>query len=1197
MPLSASTTNLPLNRSTSPRNHPSATADAGVLSESRLANVANGGPAPSSNGAQPTVKTVNKGSAPKLSPQLSVRSIKQDYEDRENSTYLRPPSSASSRSSSPTASTSHQKGDAPHSYDGFAATKSNSYLLPVDPEATTTPPRPRTLSNGSNTSFSRSPSIRLASGSYPSTLRPPAKKSSNSSIRSLPEPPPPPPTQQVEKPSVAASRGNDSIETVVVMVPSVEDASTSTSASSQPPSDYAQQPAHNHQHGADADDEDAALYEDMDSVGDPSGPTANGASLSATSNVDVSKMSLAERREHSRRHSRVHSRNLSVFFPRPGTDAEAEADQAKVRDHFDQGASTSYASSEEQPGAHRRNNSGNRPQITVSTDTATLSPRSASFAALTGNNQGQLGASHPHDLAPSPTKSRRGHHHRHSVAMLDAGLSPVTMKHSGHGMERSTSSTSYTSDHSYASPSEVRDRHDSHDHAHTHSHRRSLHARTVSALGHIPQTSRPLLLFGISHFGLGAALWMAGQEVDSLSATGLGYLVVFDAMGILGNAVADWLVEWEQHASDLRRRTPKSDGTALKRPYGMHRVSTLLHFVQTIYLLFASVYVLKESVEHALLEGEGSGASGHDHSHAHAEKVGIEMPNLLLALSLAACVLSNMVMGNHAKLVAACGISTSTTGPPGGRHGRSGSVLMRPSQLASPFLALLANPFSLTVLFFASSLLFAGLTMHGIQIAALDKVLAGLESVAMFYVAYPASVALGKVLLQTAPRDSPHVQALHRALKGVEANPLVAYVHPPNVWQLTPPTTAHSQQDGVLTSSARSHGSKNAALVVGVTVVLREGAKDEDVLEMTRWTWERLAVSVGAGRGLSAGEGLRGSARAALRTYSIEHISQGFIMSNLLSAENLNGRLLFAIPKKGRLYEKCLEILAGADIQFKRAHRLDVALVQNLPIALVFLPAADIPRFVGEGNVDLGITGQDMVAEAGARVSSLISEELQLGFGKCSLSVQIPDPALPANKAKGLTNVEDLVGKKVATSFDYLAGKYFDELDAKVNATRGEGEEKVKTQIEYVGGSVEAACALGLADGIVDLVESGETMRACGLTALTDLLVSQAVLIKSSTPHPRSDTQLIGLITARIRGVIAASKYVLCQYNVQKKDLPQALEITPGRRAATVSPLEEKDWNAVSSMVKKAEVATIMDRLEAIGASDILIVGINNCRV
>ena len=175
-------------------------------------------------------------------------------------------------------------------------------------------------------------------------------------------------------------------------------------------------------------------------------------------------------------------------------------------------------------------------------------------------------------------------------------------------------------------------------------------------------------------------------------------------------------------------------------------------------------------------------------------------------------------------------------------------------------------------------------------------------------------------------------------------------------------------------------------------------------------------------------------------------------MSNLLTSEALNGRLLFAIPKKGRLYEKCLELLAGADIQFKRAHRLDVALVQNHAMALVFLPAADIPRFVGEGNVDLGITGQDMVAEAGN--GGLVREELALGFGKCKLQVQVPE-------GSGMERVEDLVGKKVATSFEILAGEYFAPLDER------EGK---KTTIEYVGGSVEAACALGLADGIVDLV-------------------------------------------------------------------------------------------------------------------------------
>ncbi|SPO31622.1 uncharacterized protein UTRI_06348_B [Ustilago trichophora] len=930
-----------------------------ILSDSRSANVLTGGRAPHSTkedsltSTDPTLNNCSKTSSSVLSHKRSVKSITKQYEVRQDTAsaalHLRVPLSTS-RPSSPTycasqlfatASNQHQSQslDVPHT---SALQKRSSFLLPSNSDPTTlsaTPPRPRSLSSSSGTTFSRSPSIRLASGSYPSTLRPPVKKASDSSIRSLPEPPLPLP-QVADKSSCPPSPVNiggtaapEAPTTAVTMNTSQEETSAAPASkslqSTAPPQDTAKpQNAHEHNPTLEQNDvEDEALYEGMDSITDLDGHTgANGTGLTASS-IDFSKMTLAERREHSRRHSHIHSRNLSVFFPRPGTEAEAESDAVKAREHFEQqhhhhqhvapasAASTSSATgtntSSSDSKVHRRGNSGNRPQITVSTDASTLSPRSASFAALTANentnkNSSKLGAPDNHlggDLSPSPTKSRRGHHHRHSVAMLDSGLSPIAAnkQNGGHGMERSTSSTSWNSDASHSVPFDhhhhSHNHNHNHDHSHTHSHghkhRRSLHVRTVSALGHIPQASRPLLLFGISHFGLGAALWMAGQEVDSLSATGLGYLVVFDAMGILSSALSDWALEWEQHASDQRRRSGKTEGTTMKRPYGMHRVSTLLHFVQTIYLLFASVYVLKESVEHALLEGGGSNAagaeggrvesaSGHDHSHAHAEhSVGILMPNLLLALSLAACVFSNIVMGNHARLVAACGISTAASGgaPGGPRHGRSGSVLMRPSELASPLLALLANPFSLTVLFFSSALLFAGLTMPSIQVAALDKVLAGLESVSMFYVAYPASVALGKVLLQTAPSESsPNKQQLKRALKLVEQHPLISYVPPPNLWQLTPPTSALVQADrgsGMLSGGGASgrgmhFGSKTASLVASVTVFLRAEATDEDCFEMTKWVWEKLAPSVGAGRGLMAGEMLRGTQRAGELTVCVK---------------------------------------------------------------------------------------------------------------------------------------------------------------------------------------------------------------------------------------------------------------------------------------------------------------------------------------
>ncbi|KAK0192091.1 ATP phosphoribosyltransferase [Armillaria mellea] len=299
--------------------------------------------------------------------------------------------------------------------------------------------------------------------------------------------------------------------------------------------------------------------------------------------------------------------------------------------------------------------------------------------------------------------------------------------------------------------------------------------------------------------------------------------------------------------------------------------------------------------------------------------------------------------------------------------------------------------------------------------------------------------------------------------------------------------------------------------------------------------------------------------------------------------DSVDGRLLFAIPKKGRLHDKCVSILAGADIQFRRNDRLDVCLVKNHPIALVFLPAADIPSFVGQGNVDLGITGHDVILEA--KMQEHITEVLRLGFGKCKLQVQVPETG-------PIKSVQDLAGKRVVTSFEVLAGEYFGKLDAEL----GLGGEK-QTHIEYVGGSVEAACALGLADGIVDLVESGDTMRAAGLHAIATVLETEAVLIKSSVPKHTALEPLIAQITSRIAGVVAASRYAICQYNIRRDRVPEAVTITPGRRAATIAPLEEEGWVEVSSMVEKKKIADIMDELMKIGAEDILIFGLDNCRV
>lgn len=122
-------------------------------------------------------------------------------------------------------------------------------------------------------------------------------------------------------------------------------------------------------------------------------------------------------------------------------------------------------------------------------------------------------------------------------------------------------------------------------------------------------------------------------------------------------------------------------------------------------------------------------------------------------------------------------------------------------------------------------------------------------------------------------------------------------------------------------------------------------------------------------------------------------------------------------------------------------------------------------------------------------------------------------------------------------------------------------------------------------------------MRAAGLHAIATLLQSEAVLIKSSVPKHEYLEPLINLITSRIAGVIAAGKYVICEYNILRARLPEATIITPGRRAPTISPLEDEAWVAVSSMVEKGKVADVMDELVKIGAEDILIFNLDNCRV
>jgi ATP phosphoribosyltransferase len=118
-------------------------------------------------------------------------------------------------------------------------------------------------------------------------------------------------------------------------------------------------------------------------------------------------------------------------------------------------------------------------------------------------------------------------------------------------------------------------------------------------------------------------------------------------------------------------------------------------------------------------------------------------------------------------------------------------------------------------------------------------------------------------------------------------------------------------------------------------------------------------------------------------------------------------------------------------------------------------------------------------------------------------------------------------------------------------------------------------------------------MRAAGLKAVDTVVESVAILIKSKSP---SNPEMVDLIASRIEGVITAQRYVLTQYNIERKNLEEAAKITPGKRAPTITSLEEEGWVAVSAMVKKKEIAVVMDKLTKVGATDILVLGIQNTR-
>jgi ATP phosphoribosyltransferase len=280
--------------------------------------------------------------------------------------------------------------------------------------------------------------------------------------------------------------------------------------------------------------------------------------------------------------------------------------------------------------------------------------------------------------------------------------------------------------------------------------------------------------------------------------------------------------------------------------------------------------------------------------------------------------------------------------------------------------------------------------------------------------------------------------------------------------------------------------------------------------------------------------------------------------------------LRIGLPSKGRLAEQTTELLSQAGLSFRRQERSLFARVSEMPVELTFLRAEDIPVLCAEGAIDLGVTGSDLIAEACVDVTT----RLALGIGKCRLSVCLPEES-PARSP------QELHGKRVATSFPRITERFFAANHAQIH-------------LVPLSGSVEIMVALGVADAIVDLVETGSTLAANRLRVLTDIGLYETVLVQN---QQQRYPDIADRVVRRLQGVVVARTYSLLEYNIPKAKLSEAEKITPGYNSPTISALEDSEWCAVQVMVKRKEVIDVMDKLEAMGAKAILETQIVNCRL
>ncbi len=280
--------------------------------------------------------------------------------------------------------------------------------------------------------------------------------------------------------------------------------------------------------------------------------------------------------------------------------------------------------------------------------------------------------------------------------------------------------------------------------------------------------------------------------------------------------------------------------------------------------------------------------------------------------------------------------------------------------------------------------------------------------------------------------------------------------------------------------------------------------------------------------------------------------------------------LRIAIPNKGSLSSSASEILREAGYR-QRTDSKELSLLDTVNgVEFFYLRPRDIALYVGEGTLDVGITGRDLLLDSGAKAE----EVRRLGFGQSRFRF--------AARPGTLASLDDLAGKRIATSYVGVVRRHLEE--------RG-----IEAEVIRLDGAVETSIQLGVADVIADVVETGSTLKAAGLEIIGEVVLeSEAVLI---TRADAADPVGFEIFKRRLDGVLVARTYVMMDYDIPASAAESAVALTPGIESPTVSPLHREGWLAVRAMVPRDGAQQLMDDLYEIGARAILLTDIHACRL